>query len=276
MSTGPSRMAVGLAFVVVILGATGCGTAPRGSDSAAQASPRAFGADRVAAEPVRLRIAVFNVRELSTTKLRRVDDGGAGTDPQVVAAARIVQRVRPDILVVQEIDHDLSHPDRLEADARCFEESYLASGEQPIRYPHLFIAPNNTGRLSGIDLDGDGVVATAEDEGTRRYGGDCFGYGSYPGQYSMAVLSRLPFDDHRVRTFQMFRWKDLPGHHIPAELSSEARDGMRLSSKSHWDLPVRVGDRSIHLFVSHPTPPVFDGPEDLNGRRNFDVILFWL
>jgi hypothetical protein len=27
--------------------------------------------------------------------------------------------------------------------------------------------------------------------------------------------------------------------------------------------------------VSHPTPPVFDGPEDRNGARNFDEIRFW-
>ena len=26
------------------------------------------------------------------------------------------------------------------------------------------------------------------------------------------------------------------------------------------------------LLVAHPTPPVFDGPEDRNGRRNFDEI----
>ena len=31
----------------------------------------------------------------------------------------------------------------------------------------------------------------------------------------------------------------------------------------------------IHLLCSHPTPPVFDGPEDSNGRRNFDEIRFW-
>ena len=27
--------------------------------------------------------------------------------------------------------------------------------------------------------------------------------------------------------------------------------------------------------MSHPTPPGFDGPEDRNGRRNFDEIRFW-
>ena len=31
----------------------------------------------------------------------------------------------------------------------------------------------------------------------------------------------------------------------------------------------------MHFLVSHPTPPVFDGPEDRNGRRNSDEIRFW-
>jgi hypothetical protein len=29
------------------------------------------------------------------------------------------------------------------------------------------------------------------------------------------------------------------------------------------------------VLASHPTPPVFDGPEDRNGRRNHDEIRFW-
>ncbi len=33
--------------------------------------------------------------------------------------------------------------------------------------------------------------------------------------------------------------------------------------------------RDVHFLVSHPTPPVFDGAEDRNGRRNFDEIRFW-
>jgi hypothetical protein len=48
-----------------------------------------------------------------------------------------------------------------------------------------------------------------------------------------------------------------------------------LSSKSHWDLPILVRGRTLHLLASHPTPPVFDGPEDRNGTRNFDEIGFW-
>ena len=31
----------------------------------------------------------------------------------------------------------------------------------------------------------------------------------------------------------------------------------------------------VHVLAAHPTPPVFDGPEDRNGRRNFDEIRLW-
>jgi Endonuclease/Exonuclease/phosphatase family len=92
----------------------------------------------------------------------------------------------------------------------------------------------------------------------------------------MAVYSRYPIDRAAVRTFQFFLWKDmpgavlLPGWYSPAELAV-----LRLSSKSHWDLPIEIGDKTVHFLVSHPTPPVFDGPEDRNGRRNHDEIRFW-
>ncbi len=52
-------------------------------------------------------------------------------------------------------------------------------------------------------------------------------------------------------------------------------DSFRLSSKSHWDVPIEIGNKTVHFLVSHPTPPVFDGPEDRNGTRNHDEIRFW-
>jgi hypothetical protein len=56
----------------------------------------------------------------------------------------------------------------------------------------------------------------------------------------------------------------------PAELAI-----FRLSSKSHWDLPIDIEGTTVHFLVSHPTPPVFDGPEDRNGLRNHDEIRLW-
>lgn len=225
-----------------------------------------------------IRIATFNVEELSTEKLLETDENGVGKNPQARAAATIIQRVRPDILVLNEIDHDYEIQDvGLDMNARRFVSAYLTTGDNPIDYQHFFAAPNNTGILAGIDLDGDGVAATREQRGDRQYGDDSFGFGTYPGQYSMAVLSRYPIDARKARTFRGLLWKDLPGNHIPPDhFSPEALELFRLSSKSHWDVPVEVGERVVHLFVSHPTPPVFDGEEDKNGRRNFDEIKFWV
>ena len=227
--------------------------------------------------PSTIRLATFNIRELGTGALTSVDEAGRGIDPQASAAARIVQAVRPDILVLNEIDLDWSHPDDLPLNARRFAGSYLAVGPDSIRYRFAYAAPSNTGLLSGIDLNGDGVTATEGDRGTRAHGDDSYGYGTYPGQYAMAVLSRFPIDPAHVRTFQRFRWADLPGNHMPeGHLSPDAEAVFRLSSKSHWDVPISIGTDTLHLWISHPTPPVFDGPEDRNGRRNFDEIRFWV
>ncbi|MBE1491546.1 endonuclease/exonuclease/phosphatase family protein [Plantactinospora soyae] len=197
---------------------------------------------------------------------------------QARTIAEIVQRTRPDVLLINEFDFDPRA-------ARLFQDNYLSVGQngaRPVGYPYRFIAPSNTGIVSGFDLNNDGTVVTAP--GAPGYGDDALGFGAFPGQYGMVVYSRHPIDTDRVRTFQNFRWKDMPGALLPDDPATSAPGDfysrqelavVRLSSKSHWDLPVRVGGRTVHFLVSHPTPPVFDGAEDRNGRRNFDEIRFW-
>lgn len=224
-----------------------------------------------------VRVATFNVQELTAEKIFTTDADGVGAHPQVRAAASVIQRVRPDVLVLQELDHYYGQGrGGISAYAHRFMELYLETGDAPVTYPYVLIAPNNTGILSGLDLNADGVVATEADEGTRVYGEDSYGFGLYPGQYSMVVLSRFPMDAPHSRTFRRFLWRDLPGNHMPRGFfSPDAEAAFRLSSKSHMDLSLVVGDQRLHLWVSHPTPPVFDGDEDRNGRRNFDEIGFW-
>jgi Endonuclease/Exonuclease/phosphatase family len=220
-----------------------------------------------------LRFATFN------SSLNRNFDGelvqvlSTPTDPQIRNVAEIIQRVRPDVLLLNEFDFDAGG----EA-VRLFQRNYLSvsqNGAQPIDFPYTFVAPSNTGIPSGKDLDNNGVVDTTPGDGT--YGNDSFGFGEYPGRFGMAVYSREPINDRRVRTFQTFRWSDMPGNLLPQPFYSPDEAAiLRLSSKSHWDVPIKVADhKTVHFLVSHPTPPVFDGPEDRNGRRNFDEIRFW-
>jgi hypothetical protein len=118
------------------------------------------------------------------------------------------------------------------------------------------------------------VVDTTPGDGT--YANDSFGFGLFPGQFGMVVYSKYPIDTSAVRTFQLFKWKDMPGNLVPTPFySPDEVDILRLSSKSHWDVPIQIVGKIVHFLVSHPTPPVFDGPEDRNGRRNFDEIRFW-
>ena len=68
----------------------------------------------------------------------------------------------------------------------------------------------------------------------------------------------------------------LPETNAGAFPSPEARAAQRLSTTGHWVVPVdvpRLGRLTLLSF--HASPPVFDGPEDRNGRRNHDEILFW-
>ena len=177
--------------------------------------------------------------------------------------AEVIQRARPDVLLINEFDYAPAAVD-------LFRDNFLEvshNGSEPIHYPYAYIAPSNTGVPSGKDLDNNGTVGG---------GNDAFGFGAFHGQFGMVVYSKYPIDTRRVRTFQHFLWKDMPGNRIPTPFySPDEVDILRLSSKSHWDVPIKVGRRTVHFLVSHPTPPVFDGPEDRNGTRNADEIRFW-
>jgi hypothetical protein len=186
--------------------------------------------------------------------------------------AEVIQRSRPDVLLINEFNFVEDG-----AAAEVFRDDYLAvsqNGADPIDYPYYFVAPVNTGVASGVDLNNDGTIDTTP--GDFSYANDAFGFGLFPGQYGMVVFSKFPIAEEDVRTFQEFLWADMPDSLMPREYYAGELDVVRLSSKSHWDVPIKIGRKTVHFLVSHPTPPVFDDPEiDWNGRRNHDEIRFW-
>jgi Endonuclease/Exonuclease/phosphatase family len=201
---------------------------------------------------------------------------------QAKNVAETIQRYRPDVLLINEFDFDAANPQK---PVDLFRQNYLEvsqNGAAPIDYPYSFIAPSNTGIHSGFDLNNNGaIVSTPLAPG---YGDDAFGFGEFPGKFAMVVYSQYPIITGAVRTFQLFRWKDMPGALLPNDPSTPGPadwyspaelEVFRLSSKSHWDVPIRIGSETVHFLVSHPTPPVFDGAEDRNGTRNHDEIRFW-
>ncbi|OLF07656.1 endonuclease [Actinophytocola xinjiangensis] len=223
--------------------------------------------------PVDVRFATFNASLNRGAAGQLVTDLSTPDNAQAREVAEVIQRNRPDVLLINEFDYV---PDNAAAD--LFRENYLQHGQngaRPIDYPYAFTAPANTGVPTGFDLNRDGRLGT---------GDDAHGFGLFEGQYGMLVLSKYPIDERAARTFQTFRWADMPGAMLPDDpatpaprdwYSPEILDVLRLSSKSHWDVPIRIGRSDVHFLVSHPTPPTFDGPEDRNGTRNHDEIRFW-
>ncbi len=224
-------------------------------------------------DPEGVRIATFNASLNRTAEGELVTNLSTPDDSQAAAVAEIIQLTRPDIILLNEFDY----VENYEA-VDLFRDNYLAvsqNGGEPIEYEYAFTAPSNTGVESGLDLDNDGTVGGPN---------DAFGFGEFPGQYGMVVLSRFPIVDADVRTFQNLTWASMPDARLPDDpatpepgdwYSAEELDVVRLSSKSHWDVPVDIDGRTIHVLASHPTPPVFDGEEDRNGLRNADEIRFW-
>ena len=220
-----------------------------------------------------VRFATFNVSLYRAQYGQLAVDLYTGDDLQIRTVAQIIQRLRPDVLLLNEFDYDPNVPS-----AELFQKNYLSVSQnraEPIEYPFHFSASSNTGIQTGLDLNWNGRTGGPE---------DAFGYGQFPGQYGMLLLSRYPIRKDQIRTFQHFLWKAMPGALLPDDPNTpepndryraEILSCLRLSSKSHWDIPVDVEGQVIHCLVSHPTPPVYDGPEDRNGRRNHDEIRFW-
>ncbi len=220
-----------------------------------------------AGDHTRLRVATFNTSLFGEQADELRQRLNTRRDEQIRRIAAVIQAVRPDVLLINEFDYDPSG-DSVEK----FQHNYLIRGQfglRGIRYRFHYTAPVNTGLASPYDLNRDGKV-----EGP----GDAWGFGHYPGQYGMLVLSRYPITQRQVRTFRLFKWKDMPDALLPIHPSGAPwySDTMLrylpLSSKSHWDVPVWTPSGHLHLIAAHPTPPVFDGEEDRNGRRNHDEI----
>ena len=225
-----------------------------------------------AAPPTRLngrttnvRVATYNASMNRSEAGELLRDLETGEDPQIRAVAEVIQINNPDVLLLNEFDLDGEH---LGLD--LLRQNYLEvsqNGRTPVFYPYAYTAAVNTGVPSGFDLNRDGTTGGPD---------DAWGFGEFPGQYGMAIFSRHPILTDQVRTFQKLRWASMPSNLLPTDFYGESiSPRLRLSSKSHWDVPIRIGTTTVHLLAAHPTPPSFDGEEKRNQRRNHDEIRLW-
>jgi len=279
---------------------------PPGQPVSGPAPSPAVAETQAGAKPstVTIRVATFNIEDVSTLDVLRSDQ------PRLKHLASVIASIRPNIILLNEIAYDSPGAPSVPAgeppgrNGERFVTSYLSHYPDLPRYK-AYMPPVNTGISSGFDLDNDGKVvsaylepAAANSDGTpapqteagRAYGNDCYGFGTYPGQYGFALLvdERLTISPESIRTFQRYPWSYLPGAFLPRKpsagtgsevtpgehwYSEEERKYLRLSSKTFADIPVTMPNGAVlHLLCSHPTPPAFDGAEQRNQRRNHDEL----
>lgn len=176
------------------------------------------------------------------------------TDVRAVAA--LIAEAAPDVILLGGVDYDY---DGAALSALAAE---IAKAGHPL--PHQFALRPNAGLQTGADFDGDGRRGEPE---------DAQGYGWFSGSRGLAILSRHPIARDAVQDFSGLLWRDQPGAEI-----SDLPDwqSQRLSSVAHWTVPVVLPEGGrVTLLAFGAGPPVFDGPEDRNGRRNAAELLFW-
>jgi hypothetical protein len=205
-----------------------------------------------------LRIATWNVSLERKGPGLLVQDLARGKAPQIDAVVRVLIALDADVILLTAIDYD-----RGGVALGLLAERLEAEGAP---YPHRFAFRPNTGVPTGFDVDGNGRL------GDPR---DAQGYGLFSGQGGMAILSRLPLDAAAARDHSDFLWRDLPGALVPEGTEPGLLEIQRLATTGFWDVPVLTEAGPLHLLAWHATPPVFDGPEDRNGKRNHDEASFW-
>ena len=239
------------------------------------------GAPAVAADTT-VRFATFNAslnRDLSGQLLgdlaNPLSTGLTGAEAsrskQVHNVAEIVQRLNADVLLINEFDFDLAGmpPASIQAmalgyssqAAQRFQDNFLAVSHgnavrgftNGLACAHRYRPNTNTGLASGFALNNNGVVAG---------GDDAWGFGNFGGQFGFTVYSE--HEIVAVRSFQNFKWKDMSGNLLTNDpvagannlanfYSAEEIANMRLSSKNHVDVTVRINGQDVHFLTAHPT-----------------------
>lgn len=211
-----------------------------------------------------LRVATFNTELSRKGPGLLLRDILKGDDPQVEAILRKLGEVDADVVALQGIDYDL--------DLLTLKALTDAMRSLGVDYPFIYAAPPNAGLMTGQDLDGDGKLAGP---------GDAQGYGRFFGQGSMAVISRYPILKERIIDHSGLLWRNLPDALLPETDAGPfpgpaAQAIQRLHAHGAWVVPIKhPGLGRVDILTFHASPPVFDGPEDRNGRRNHDEIRFW-
>ena len=208
-----------------------------------------------------VRFATFNASLNRNAAGQLVADLSTPDNAQARTVAEIIQRTSPDVLLVNEFDFVEDG-----VAAELFRDNYLEvsqNGADAGRLPLLLRSPvehRHPDRLR------------PQQQRRRRRRRRRVRVRALPRPVRHGRLLQVP---HRPRRGPHLPELPLEGHagrpspttrRCGADrlVRPEELDIFRLSSKSHWDVPIKTA-ATVHFLVTHPTPPTFDGPRTATG-----------
>jgi len=237
-----------------------------------------------APEGPRVRVMTYHLGGVGTDELQRSDHS------RLKRAAAQIQALSPDILFISGLAYDQTGQN-----ARRFVTNYLSPPQADTlsgRSYETVMLPVNTGDAHGaeripvrtVHAASVSVAPSSDAISTVRQALPAPPTDSVGEGMALFVHPDLTVLRDSIRTFRRFLWSQMPGAARPRDRHSgapwhtdETWQTLRLSSRSHWDVPVRITEGTVlHVLASHPAVPTRDGAAQRSDRRNHDEIRFWV
>lgn len=190
----------------------------------------------------RLRVATFDAGLSSREPGLLAADLAGGQNARAQQVAEVIKRADADVLLLTGFDAD-------EQALATFNNEYLknASSDGPaVDYRYRYVGPSNLGVASGADLDQDKIVGGP---------GDAWGYGEFPGQGSMVLLSRHPIDIGDIQVLTDQRWAEVPGNRLAeAGLTQTASAAIPVMESGLWDVPLTIAGQKLRVIAVQARP----------------------
>ncbi|HEY5933916.1 MAG TPA: endonuclease/exonuclease/phosphatase family protein [Kofleriaceae bacterium] len=226
----------------------------------------------------KLRIAQFNIRELTTAKLLDANHR------QVKAATEIIARFDAEILSINEIQYDLAGVPTadLPGAAQRTLGSVAIDGEPAGNAARLAeriasVDPELDYKYSAMFLGNSGFAFSGNTGGHAEL--DMRGFGEFPGRFNSALLSKHPILADDVRAIHDYRWSALPGNsidEIKTTLGIAIPDDFPLFEKALFIVPVDVDGNVIHFVLAHPVSAGFSAMNPYRNRDELRAIALFL
>lgn len=210
----------------------------------------------------------YNIKELDSTKL-------VVSNKQLQKVKDIIKQYPIDILSINEMQYDFKGVPN---------KNYVTIGENIFKLQEILgleslqnssFYPANTGLNAKAKADGTYFIRP-NDSGARRYA-DQVNFGTMPGQYSTASLTKFKIINEKIIT--TLKWRDFNksldlskytgpnGEALPKD--------MELFDKNFSDVTLDVNGKELHLITLHTVPAFgFGNKKTPNFQRNADQLRF--